>query len=74
MKKQTRKQNKRKEFFEPVKVFFALLFVFFFSFFFPAAFPQSKAADNKLIDTIPALNPFAHTADACPFKCVECEI
>ena len=73
MKKQTRKQNKRKEFFEPVKVFFALLVVFFF-FFFPVAFPQSKAADNKLIDTIPALNPFAHTADACPFKCVECEI
>lgn len=70
MKKQTRKQNKRKEFFEPVKVFFALLVVFFF----PVAFPQHKAADSKLIDTIPALNPFAHTADACPFKCVEYEI
>lgn len=52
----------------PVKVLFALL-IFALFFFAPVAYPM-KEGTNK--ESIPALHPFASSAEACPWNCIKC--
>lgn len=63
-----RKQNP--ELFEPLKIFFAILIV---SLVFFAPIVQSEKAETPTaIQEYPALNPFASSADACPWNCIKC--
>ena len=60
--------------FEPFKVFFALLIVVLF-FFAPVTSPVNEEADQEqtaLQEFFPVLDPFASSADACPWACIKC--
>jgi hypothetical protein len=61
--------------FKPTNVFLAFLMVALI-FFAPVVYPSSTdvgGEQNPLIqEFLPALNPFASSADACPWGCIKC--
>lgn len=62
--------KQKPELFEPLKIFFAILIV---SLVFFAPIVQSEKEETPTTpQEYPALNPFASSADACPFNCVKC--
>jgi hypothetical protein len=60
-------------FFEPVKIFLAILLVALF-FFVPVSPPEDERTLKTHREYFPALRFFASSVDACPFKCVRCTV
>ncbi|HNM36531.1 MAG TPA: Ig-like domain-containing protein, partial [Anaerolineales bacterium] len=63
-------RKQKPEFFEPLKIFFAILIVSLV--FFAPIVRSEKAETPNAIQEYPALNPFASSADACPWNCIKC--
>jgi len=63
-----RKQNP--EFFEPLKIFFAILIVSLV--FFAPIVQSEKEGTPTTLQEYPAFHPFASSADACPWNCIKC--